>query len=193
MDIERLFGMLAQHHTLSDSFKAALQQEVTFLSLPKNHFLIEAPRTADHVYLLQEGFAIGFLFEEGQKKIHSLWGAGDIIMHSPSCFEKEQFNQFVQLTELSNVWCLRHTSLRTLLDSFDDARSLYRLVLGQYYVSAQSRLFDVQHLTSWQRFQKLLQQFPYLEQKVSQEYIASFLGITPQSLSRMKREQRKST
>lgn len=191
MDVEQLFGVLSHHHSLSDSFKAALQQEITFLSLPKNHFLIEAPRAADYIYLLQEGFAAGFVFEEGDKKIHSFWGAGDLILDPHTCFEKGQAVQFVQLTENSTVWCLRHTSLVTMLELFTEVRALYRIILGQYYAQSQSRLFDVQHKTAWQRFQKLVQQFPYIEQKVSQEYIASFLGITPQSLSRMKREQRK--
>lgn len=191
MDAAQLFGILSDHYPLTDSFKAALQQETTYLSLPKNHFLIEAPRPAEHLYLLQEGFAAGFVFEDGEKKIHSFWGAGDIILNPHGCFEKVPPVEFVQLTEQSNVWCLSQTSVNMLLDSFQDAQRLYRIMLGRYYVLNQARLFDVQHKTTWQRFQKLLLQYPALEQKVSQEYIASFLGITPQSLSRMKREHRK--
>jgi CRP/FNR family transcriptional regulator, anaerobic regulatory protein len=191
MDTARLFEVLSNHVALSDSFKVALQQEVTFLSLPKNHFLIEAPRTTDYVYLLQEGFAAGFVFEEGQRKIHTFWGAGDIVLNPPGCFEKAPSAEFVQLTEQSDVWCLSYPSLQLLMETFKEARSLYRIFLGRYYVLSQSRLFDVQHRNAWQRYQKLLQQFPAIEQKVSQEYIASFLAITPQSLSRMKRDHRR--
>ncbi|HRE65783.1 MAG TPA: Crp/Fnr family transcriptional regulator [Cyclobacteriaceae bacterium] len=190
MDAEQLFGILSDQLVLTDSFKTALQQEVTFLSLPKNHFLIEAPRPSDHIYLLQEGFAKGFVFEEGEKKVHSFWGAGDIIVNPHGCFEKVPSVEFVQLTEKSMVWCIGQTSLKVLMDSFKEARSLYRIVIGRYYVQSQSRLFDVQHRSAWQRYQKLIQQYPVIEQKVSQEYIASFLSITPQSLSRMKREHR---
>ena len=190
MDAEQLFGILSDQIVLTDSFKTALQQEVTFLSLPKNHFLIEAPRPSDHIYLLQEGFAKGFVFEEGEKKVHSFWGAGDIIVNPHGCFEKVPSVEFVQLTEKSMVWCIGQTSLKVLMDSFKEARSLYRIVIGRYYVQSQSRLFDVQHRSAWQRYQKLIQQYPVIEQKVSQEYIASFLSITPQSLSRMKREHR---
>lgn len=190
MDAEQLFGILSDQLVLTDSFKTALQQEVTFLSLPKNHFLIEAPRPSDHIYLLQEGFAKGFVFEEGEKKVHSFWGAGDIIVNPHGCFEKVPSVEFVQLTEKSKVWCIGQTSLKVLMDSFKEARSLYRIVIGRYYVQSQSRLFDVQHRSAWQRYQKLIQQYPVIEQKVSQEYIASFLSITPQSLSRMKREHR---
>lgn len=193
MDPERLFEILSDKHTLSDSFKVALQQETTFLSLPRNHFLIEAPRPADHVYLLQTGFAMGFVFEEGEKKVHSFWGAGEIVLNAHACFEKVPSIEFVRLTENSEVWCLSHISLKTLMDSFQEARSLYRIIIGQYYIQSQTCLYDIQHRTAWQRYQRLRQQYPAIEQKVSQEYIASFLSITPQSLSRMKREHRGDT
>jgi len=129
MDAEQLFGILSDQLVLTDSFKTALQQEVTFLSLPKNHFLIEAPRPSDHIYLLQEGFAKGFVFEEGEKKVHSFWGAGDIIVNPHGCFEKVPSVEFVQLTEKSMVWCIGQTSLKVLMDSFKEARSLYRIVI----------------------------------------------------------------
>lgn len=191
MDSARLFEILGDFHPdLTDSFKTALLQEVTFLSLPKNHYLIEAPRPADHVFLLQAGFAAGFRFEEGSRKVHTFWGAGDVILHPHACFEKVASSEFVQLTEKSEVWCLGKQPLEDLLQSFSEARSLYRIFLSRDYARLQSRLFDVYHQTAWQRYQKLLQQFPSVEQKVSQEYIASLLGITPQSLSRLKRDHR---
>lgn len=191
MDLEKLFAALPLSDPLSESFKVSLQQEAIYLSLPKNHFLVEAPRPADHVYLLEDGFAIGFVFEEGQKKIHSFWGAGDVVLTPQGCFERAHPVDFVQLTENSNVWCLHHTALPHFFESFREARELYRLVIGRYCTLLQARLFDLQHRDTWQRYEKLLHQFPHLEQRISQEYIASYLGITPQSLSRMKREQRK--
>ena len=194
MDTERLVAILSGYYSsLSDSFRAALQREATFLSLPKNHFLIEAPRPPEFVYLLQEGFAAGFVYEEGQRKIHSFWGVGDVILSPQRCFEKTTSEEFVQLSETSEVWCLSHASLGHLLELHEEARTLYRTVLGRYYALTRARLFDIQHRTAWQRFQKLLEQFPQLEQKVSQECIASYLGITPQSLSRIKREHRGSS
>ncbi|HNP94094.1 MAG TPA: Crp/Fnr family transcriptional regulator [Cyclobacteriaceae bacterium] len=191
MDTKLLEAGLSHYSSsLSDSFKSALRQEVTYLSLPKSHFLLEAPRPAEFIYLIQAGFAVGFLFDEGQRKIHSFWGAGDIILNPQGCFERSSSIEFVQLVEPSDVWCLSRNSFRQLLETYSDAQLLYRIVLGRYYTSLRSRLYDVQHRTAWHRFQKLVQQFPNLEQKVSQEFIASFLGITPQSLSRMKREHR---
>ncbi len=190
MNAERLFEVLSEMHALSDSFKAALLQEVTFLSLPKNHFLSEAPRTSDHVYLLADGFAVGFVFEEGEKVVHSFWGAGDIVLHPHCWFEKDSSVEFTQLAEKSEVWCISHEAIKVLMDSFKEACSLYRIIIGRYYFQSQTRLFDIQHRTAWQRYQRLIKLYSSIEQKVSQEYIASFLGITPQSLSRMKREHR---
>jgi hypothetical protein len=62
--------------------------------------------------------------------------------------------------------------------------------MNQYYENSRERTHDMQHLNARERYQKLLANFPQIEQIIAQEFIASYLGIAPQSLSRLKRQMR---
>jgi hypothetical protein len=55
----------------------------------------------------------------------------------------------------------------------------------QYVSYHTKRTHDLISLSAWERYLDLLQRHPKIEQKISKEIIASYLGITPQSLSRL--------
>lgn len=61
--------------------------------------------------------------------------------------------------------------------------------LAEYnYILAMERIYSLQHDTAQMRYEKLLQLYPDLVNMVPHHYIASYLGITPESLSRIRRE-----
>jgi hypothetical protein len=79
-----------------------------------------------------------------------------------------------------------------LLQDFPEANAIYRMVMNEYVEQLRERIHDMQHLSAVDRFKKLHDRLPRIEQIVSQEYLASYLGITPQSLSRLKRSLNRS-
>jgi CRP/FNR family transcriptional regulator, anaerobic regulatory protein len=189
--MEGMYKVLSDFIPLSEDFKKDLEQGLIPLSLPKNHFLLGPPKTAEHIFFLVKGFVMGYSFDDGQKRVDSFWGPGDIILSQAGCFEKISHGEFIQLMETSEVLCLPHKALAGLFETHKEARALYRIVLGGYYINSRERFVDLQRLTLRQRHEKLLARYPHIEQKLPQEHIASYLSITPQSLSRLKRQQRR--
>lgn len=192
MSFDKLFQVLSAIHPVSPKYKSAVEKEITPLSLPRNHVLLEAPKISDHVYFLDSGFAMSFTYIDGIKCIDHFWRAGQIVMSARSFFERTPSVEFIQLMEKSEVLCLSHASVMRLFEEFPEANFIYRVVMNQYYEQCKEKFRDMHHLTAEQRHQKLLHQFPGVEQIIPQEYIASYLGITPQSLSRIKRKRPRS-
>ncbi|MDE3143063.1 MAG: Crp/Fnr family transcriptional regulator, partial [Bacteroidota bacterium] len=60
-------------------------------------------------------------------------------------------------------------------------------VITNAYVALQKRLSAIPHLTVDERYQHLLQQYPTLPNRVPQHMIAAYLGITPETLSRVRK------
>ncbi|HYG19842.1 MAG TPA: Crp/Fnr family transcriptional regulator [Ohtaekwangia sp.] len=188
MSVERLFKVLSDLYPLTDDFKKILEKTVIPLSLPKNHILQEAPKVADYVYFIDKGFAMSYSFIQGRKEVHHFWRDGQIILLAKSFFERTPAFQYVQLMQQSELWCITHDSVMNRLTAHEETNIIFRIIMNQYYAVAQDRIHDLQHLNAVQRYQKLIHAFPHIEQRVSAEYIASYLGMTPQSLSRAKRE-----
>lgn len=187
MNLARLFEVLSALHPLSDKFKRALENEITTLSLPKNYLLLEAPAVASYAYFLNNGFAMAYTFVKGQKKVADFWEPYQIIVPFKSFFEQTHSTEFVQLMSQSDVLFLSHTSQLMLLKNFPEVNILCRKIMHLYYEDCRSRLQDIQWMTTSERYLKLRHQFQGIEQVISQEDIASYLGIAPQSLSRIKK------
>jgi hypothetical protein len=190
MNFDWLFCVLTTIHPVSEKFKLAVEKELIPLDLPKNYFLLEAPGVSRHAYFLNTGFAMSFSFVEGEKHVDGFWQPGEIIMAARSFMEQVPSLEYIQLMERSEVLCISHESVMKLFERFPEANAIYRLVMNQYYEQAKEKLRDWQYYSAQQRHEKLLRRFPRIEQIVAQQYIAAYLGIKPQSLSRMKRQGR---
>jgi hypothetical protein len=74
-----------------------------------------------------------------------------------------------------------------LLGSFPEAQIIYRVIMNEYYEVSRERIRQMQHLSGRERLAQLTKSFDGIEDALPQEQIASYLGITPQSLSRIRR------
>jgi len=80
--------------------------------------------------------------------------------------------------------------LFTLFEKHHDLERLFGKLIQQTYVETLKRLESIQFLTAEERYGKLIEEKPELIQKIPLKHVASFLGITQVSLSRI-RGQRK--
>jgi CRP/FNR family transcriptional regulator, anaerobic regulatory protein len=184
-----LFELLSSYHPMRDALKETLKNKLILLSLPKGHLLLEAPRIADHVYFLKTGFAVSFTFEKGKKQIENFWPTHSIILPAVSLFEQSPSYESIELLQQSDVLCLGRSDLMQLFDQHEESNAIYRMMVTRSGERNRQRIRDLQHLSSASRYEKLIAEYPRLEQIVPQEYIASYLGIAPQSLSRLKRNR----
>jgi CRP-like cAMP-binding protein len=190
IETQRLFDVLSAIHPLSEELKSSIRRELTFLSLPKGYPLLEAPRIADLAYFIVEGFAMSYMYIRGKRHVECFWGPGQIIVSAKSFFEQTPSKESIRLMIQSDILCLSYSSVMHLIRDFPETSYITRVIVNQYLESCRERLHDRQYASSEERFNKLLATFPTIEQSVNQEHIASYLGITPQSMSRLKRRKR---
>ena len=186
--MNKLFELLSRICPLTESFKVSLEKNITQLSLPKNHMLLSAPKVSDHIYFLNTGFAMSYTFINGQKRIECFWSSGRIVVSPKSFFGRVPSTEFIQLMEPSDVLHVSHDHLMELFNVFAEANIIYRAIMNNCYEISRERIRDMQNLNAVDRYHKLISKFPRIEQTIPQELIASYLGIAPQSLSRIKRQ-----
>jgi CRP-like cAMP-binding protein len=184
--VEALFNVLSRYHPLSEDFKLALECELVPLSLPKNRVLLDVPKVASHAYFLADGFAMSYSFHEGRKITQSFWKPGDIIVAIESFFERSPSMECIQLMHHSQLLCVSYESVMSLLERFHEARQICQRYIIHHYAESRVRVRELQQLSAHERFQNLLTSYPGLELIASQDAIASYIGITAQSLARMK-------
>jgi len=187
MPFNHLTRVLGAIQPLSNEFLEALEKDVVLLSLPKDYKLLEVPQISNQAYFLHRGFALTYSYTHGHKQVERFWNNGQIIVSLRSFFEQVPTTEFIQLAAPSEVLCISHQCVITLMEKFSEANHLCRVILSRYYTDSCERVHSLHHEPTTARFRKLTENFPEIEQLVPQDWIASYLGIAPQSLSRMKR------
>lgn len=186
MNTERLFQALSAMHFLSADFRQAVNAELHSVRFPKGHYLVQAQSPAHHVYFLESGFAAGFQYHENKRIVTAFWQPGDIILSPKSFFEQLPTDEIIQLTTDSELLSMSYSSAMKLIENFKVANLLARDISILHSTKVEERIVDLHTLQAWDRYTKLIRIYPGIELHVSQDLIASYLNITPQSLSRLK-------
>lgn len=190
MNTDRLFEVLSAMHFLPADFKEALKTELKCVTFPKGHYLVQAHTPAHHSYFMESGFAVAYQYRQDRRIVTDFWQPGEIILSPKSFFRQVPTDEIIQLTTDSQLLTLSHHSANKLLGEYHVANLLARDITAEYLSKSQERIVDFHTLKAWERYTKLLKVYPGIELNVSQEFIASYLHITPQSLSRLKSDHR---
>ena len=188
MNTDRLFQLLASLHPLSTELREALTKVLKPVSFPKGHYLVQAQTAAHHAWFLEKGFAVAFQYQGNKRLVTDFWQEGEIILSPKSFFEQWATDEIIQVTVESNLLSISYTAFRELTEDFPVVNYLARDVTAHYYARSEERIVDIHTMSTWDRYLKVLKTYAGIEQYVSQEVIASYLNITPQSLSRLKAE-----
>lgn len=188
METERLFQVLSGFHPLPLDFRESLKSELHQVQYPKGHYLVQAKSAAQHSFFLEKGFAVGFQYQRNKRVVTDFWQRGEIILSPKSFFGQSASDEIIQVTTNSELLSISYPSAIKLFEKYPVAISLARDITADYYARSEERIVDLHTLDAWERYTKLLKTYPGMEMHVSQELIASYLNITPQSLSRLKAE-----
>jgi CRP-like cAMP-binding protein len=112
------------------------------------------------------------------------WWTGDIHSYTkgqPSIFTTKA------LTD-SEVWLIPKASLDLLLEKYPKFERYFRIIFQNSLVTHQFRLMQSYSATAEERYLSFLDKYPTLEQYIPQKYIASYLGMTPEFLSKIRRK-----
>ena len=93
----------------------------------------------------------------------------------------------IDALEDTEVLAIHRDDYEALLSNYPRFERFFRLLMQNAYVASQKRTMDIMSLSAEKRYLQLVQSHPQLELRIAQHHIASFLGITPEALSRIKR------
>ena len=163
-----------------------LLSESQTITVPAKTTLLEEGKVADRLYLIRKGCLRLFFYDEGKDITFQFFFEGDIVasfdsMHkrTPSLFDLESI-------EPSELAVIGMEEFYSLINNNLQARQLYEEKLIDRFHTYQQLFLSRIKNTPQQRYEELLKEYPNIIQRVPQHYIASYLGITPVSLSRIR-------
>jgi CRP/FNR family transcriptional regulator, anaerobic regulatory protein len=184
-----LFNVLNNRVTLTSADKEQIANYFEPITVDKNTILIEEQKTPQYLYFITKGFLRLFYYDEQGDEVTTL-------IASPNWFVTP-FLQFIhQQPSTENLECITDCELlrasrgklMELIDANESFKKFSLVIFEQAIASTQQRANDLATLSAEQRYLKLLDTQAEIIQNVPIQYIASYLGIKPQSLSRIRKQ-----
>lgn len=156
---------------------------------PKGHALVREGSVCNHLYYVSKGL-VRIYYHKRDREVTEWLAPDDSFCFSiRSFFERTPSRLIIHLLEPSELLAIHYDDLMRLCDRYHEVEKLFRRMITGSLVLSQMRMESLQFETARQRYLNLLEQFPNLLQRVPLAHIASFLGITQETLSRIRAER----
>jgi CRP-like cAMP-binding protein len=171
---------------LSQDAAEHLNKHVAFMNVPKGSMLIRQGQRCNHFYIIEKGFARIYSILNDREITTLFAKENDIITSTYALFTQTGSNENVEVLEDSILLKINYSAFVDLCKEQPDLFNLYRLLMEKYYLSLEERTLSLQFDSALERYRKLVSRHPFILQRASLTSIASFLGMSPVTLSRMR-------
>lgn len=160
--------------------------EARILTIPSRTILLEEGRVADKIYLIRKGCMRLFFNNEGKDITFQFFFEGDFVASFDSLYNGTPSMFSLESIEPSELVSVRKEDFYGRMEGDSELRRLYEEKIIERFSLYQRLFLSRIKNTPKQRYEELLKDYPDIIKRVPQHYIASYLGITPVSLSRIR-------
>ncbi|MDC6385812.1 Crp/Fnr family transcriptional regulator [Flagellimonas taeanensis] len=158
--------------------------------LKKGDNFIDDGQVAKEIGFLESGILRGFYRNDEAIEYNKHFFIGPCFIGGYASLITGRPNQIVQqaLTDCK-IQVAKFTEIQKLYDTCPDIERAARILAEQFFVQKEQREIEIVLLDADKRYQIFQNNFPQLEQQIPQYHIASYLGITPTQLSRIRKKR----
>jgi CRP-like cAMP-binding protein len=155
----------------------------------KNDYLLKEGQVEKKYWFVESGFIRSYIIDtEGNDITFNLYASGDVVIDYPSIFFFAPTRENIQALTDCVCWEIDVDAFQELFGSVPNYREQQKgLLVGSYFALKEHSISLIADEAK-DRYLKLLKEKPHIIQNVSLKHIATFLGVTDTSLSRIRKE-----
>ncbi|WP_415327103.1 Crp/Fnr family transcriptional regulator [Chryseobacterium sp. MMS23-Vi53] len=185
MNIDEILDRI---YPLPDSSKVSLKNTIEEVSHPKNFCLMESDKVIPHIYFIKKGIVRAYASTEDKNITFWFGSEGETVVSMKSYVEDKPGYENIELLEDCELYKLETENLRKLFNEDIHIANWGRKFAERELVKTEELIISRQFKTSLERYKDLMKYKSDLIKRVQLGHIASYLGITQVSLSRIRAE-----
>ena len=181
---------MRRHVRLSEEEEALVLSKLRPVRLKRREHLLKQGQVARDLAFVIEGCLRAYALDDnGFEHILQFAPAGWWISDMSSVISRRESLLNVDAIKPSELLLLSREDQLALFDEVPRLERYFRVLTENGLVSSRMRLIENLSLTARQRYQRFCQTYPNLINEIPQKYIASFIGVTPEFLSKIRGEK----
>lgn len=156
-------------------------------TIQKNNFFSKAGIVSEYLGFVSKGLLRSFYAVNDKETTTFFLTPGTVAVALQSFVKLKPAIENIQALETSELITISRKDLHTLYHENWKWQQTGRVLIENYYVAMEQRIITLQSQTALERYSNLLNEYPEIIKKVPLHYIASYLGMSPETLSRIRK------
>jgi CRP-like cAMP-binding protein len=192
MAYDLILQNIAKHISLSEEEKNYFTGLLKAETIKKKTFVLREGHLCNNIYYVSSGMLRAFHLDKEEKEATIMFALQDWWITDMACFIHQQPAMlFIEAVENSAVVALQKKDLDTLFVDVPKFEKFFRIIMQNAYIREQIRVIQNLSLSAEERYHSFILKYPQVAKQVTQKQIASYLGITPEFLSSLKKNKAK--
>ncbi|MFT3935676.1 MAG: Crp/Fnr family transcriptional regulator [Chitinophagaceae bacterium] len=187
-----LINKMKQYTQLSKSDIAVIESLFYKKTLQKGEYFLQEGKICRELAFINNGLVCYFVNNDAAEVVHNFAIENEFICNYDSLINKTISHKNIMALETTELLCISVDKLQQLYDKLSNGEKFGRLLMEDVYTDAIKHIISFYTHSPQQRYNAFVESRKELLQRVPQYYIASYIGIKPQSLSRIRRKLLKS-
>jgi CRP-like cAMP-binding protein len=183
------FRYCDQFHPLDVPSRSALEAICSIRVVEKNRDLQSIGHTCRTIYFINKGIARIYYYKDETDITESFAIESQLVVRYESLFTGRPSRKAIQVLEDTELVAIDAGQLFQLYETHHATEKLFRKIFESAHVDTINRLESIQFHSAAERYHDLLREAPGIVRRVPLKYIASYLGITQVSLSRIRAQR----
>ncbi len=185
----QMFKNIQKHISLTEAEKQQIRSECDMLNIKKKQRILEQGKLCKKLYFVESGSLRAFnLCTEGKESTIMFAVKDWWITDMNSFVNQKPALLSIEALEPSQIISLDFHVLELQYQLIPKLERFFRIIFQNAYIREQLRALQFISLTTEERYRQFVESYPAIVEKVTQKQIASYLGVTPEFLSSLKKK-----
>jgi len=190
INITRLIMYLQEYHSLPDEIISAYRENCKVIFIKKNKYILSPVDTNKYIYYIVSGVTRGFVKDQGQEITTWFAFEQEIIGAIKNPVDDASYSpEYLQALENCLLVCIPYQLINSTYDRFPEANAIARKLLEIQYYTASKRSILARIPKASDRYKRLLAENQTGMGKIPLRYIASYLSMRLETLSRIRKKE----
>jgi CRP-like cAMP-binding protein len=184
---EHLIKSFSEIITLEENEKELFLKAFKPISIKKNDYFLQSTNVCSKIGFLSKGLVRYYVFKDDEEATLEFTKEGEFIADYESFLTQKPSLQNIQALEDCELLVIDNDSLQKLYAVSKNANYLGRVIIEHRFIVMVSQLVTLHRYSPQERYSYFLKHYGDLNQRIPQYLIASYVGVKPQSLSRIRK------